>query len=399
MNNPERRPPSTTPPGSGLLALAPSGPKWAIIGIFLLLLTGAVAVARDFLLPIILAMMLTLVFTPLRRWLNRRGVPSWVCAVLIVLGIGAGVLGGVTALAQPVADWVSRGPEIGFQIERKLRDFRLPVQRVFDAVRQVDELTEVSDDQTPKVELRRSEFSDQITEILPEIATQLIFVLVLLFFLIVSGDMFYEKLVHVMPTFTDKRRAVRIALDIERTLSRYFSTISLINALLGVAVGLVMWALGMPTPVLFGLMAFVFNFIPYVGSIFGIIIATVIGLISLPTPFHALAAGGSYLLLTSIEGQFVTPYFVGRVLQMNTVIVFVAIAFWAWLWSVMGMIIAVPMLVVVRVLSDHIAALRPIGEFLSAQGSEPEPEPVSEPELVEEAEEIVEESEAGIQRS
>lgn len=382
----ERSPPFTTPPGSETQAPAPSVPGWALIGIFLLLFTGAVAVARDFLLPVVLALMLTLVFTPLRRWLNRLGVPSWACAVLVVVGLGGGILGGVTALAQPAADWVSRGPEIGFQIERKLRDLRLPIEKVLDAVHQIDELAEVSGEETPRVQLRSSGFSDQLTEVLPKIGTQLVFVLVLLFFLIVSGDMFYEKLVHVMPTFTDKRRAVRIALDIERTLSRYFSTISLINALLGVGVGLVMWALGMPTPVLFGLMAFIFNFIPYVGSIFGIIITTVIALVSLSTPFHALAAGGSYLLLTSIEGQFVTPYFVGRVLQMNTVIVFVAIAFWAWLWSVVGMIIAVPMLVVVRVLSDHIDTLRPIGEFLSARGTETEAEPEPANELVREEE-------------
>lgn len=368
-----------TPPAPAV-PRAPPVPGWAIIGIFLLLLLGAVALARNFLLPVVLALMLTLVFMPLRRWLNRLGVPSWVCALLVVLGLGGGILGGVTALAQPVADWVSQGPQIGFQIEKKLRDLRLPIERVVDAVRQLDELTEVSDhEETPKVEVRDTGFSIQMVEILPEIGAQLVFVLVLLFFLIVSGDMFYEKLVHVMPTFTDKRRAVRIALDIERTLSRYFSTITLINALLGLGVGLVMWAFGMPTPVLFGLMAFVFNFIPYVGSMVGIAITTMIALVALPTPFHALAAGGSYLLLTSIEGQLVTPYFVGRVLQMNTVIVFVAIAFWAWLWSVVGMIIAVPMLVVVRVFSDHIDALRPVGEFLSARGAETEPDEEAEP--------------------
>lgn len=368
-----------TPPAPAV-PRAPPVPGWAIIGIFLLLLLGAVALARNFLLPVVLALMLTLVFMPLRRWLNRLGVPSWVCALLVVLGLGGGILGGVTALAQPVADWVSQGPQIGFQIEKKLRDLRLPIERVVDAVRQLDELTEVSDhEETPKVEVRDTGFSIQMVEILPEIGAQLVFVLVLLFFLIVSGDMFYEKLVHVMPTFTDKSRAVRIALDIERTLSRYFSTITLINALLGLGVGLVMWAFGMPTPVLFGLMAFVFNFIPYVGSMVGIAITTMIALVALPTPFHALAAGGSYLLLTSIEGQLVTPYFVGRVLQMNTVIVFVAIAFWAWLWSVVGMIIAVPMLVVVRVFSDHIDALRPVGEFLSARGAETEPDEEAEP--------------------
>src|SRR5690625_3708174 len=140
-------------PGSEPMPPAPpaaSTARWAIIGIFLLLLTGAIALARNFLLPVVLAMMLTLVFTPLRRWLNRLGVPSWVCAVLVVVGLGSVVIGGVTVLAQPVADWASRGPQIGFQIERKLRDLRLPIERVADAFHQLDELAEVGDEEDRK---------------------------------------------------------------------------------------------------------------------------------------------------------------------------------------------------------------------------------------------------------
>jgi predicted PurR-regulated permease PerM len=213
-----------------------------------------------------------------------------------------------------------------------------------------------------------------VAALLPLIAAQAGLVLVLLFFLISSGDMFYEKLVHVMPTWTDKRRALRIAFEIERRLSRYLSTITLINALLGLCVAGVMWLIGMPTPLLFGLMAFMLNFIPYVGSVVGIVVSAVIGLISLPDPWMALIAGGSYFALTSLEGQFITPYFVGRVLQLNTVIVFVSIAFWAWMWSAVGMIIAVPTLVVIRVLCEHIESLEPLGDFLTARGAEIEPE-------------------------
>jgi predicted PurR-regulated permease PerM len=142
-----------------------------------------------------------------------------------------------------------------------------------------------------------------------------------------------------------------------------------------------MWAFKMPTPELFGLLAFLLNFIPYVGAVLGIVLSALIALITFPDPWMALLVGGTYLAITSIEGQLITPYFVGRVLQLNTVIVFLAIAFWAWLWTVVGMIIAVPMLVVVRVLAEHIDALEPLGDFLTARGAEampPEEDPKEE---------------------
>ena len=351
-------------------------PRWAIVGIFILLCVSGLAAARDFLVPVLMAFLLALVFTPLRRTMNRFGVPSWACAFVVIGGLLAGIGIGVLVLSQPISDWATRAPQIGSQIESKLRSLRQPVADIAEASKQIDELTEVASTspETPTVEVKQQGFTARIASMAPVVAAQVGFVLVLLFFLLASGDMFYEKLIHVMPTWTDKRRALRIAFDIERRLSRYLSTITLINALLGLSIAGAMWLIGMPTPLLFGLMAFMLNFIPYVGAVIGVAVSTVIGLISLPEPWMALLPGGAYLAVTSLEGQFVTPYFVGRVLQLNTVIVFLSIAFWAWLWSAVGMIIAVPTLVVIRVLCEHIDALEPLGDFLTARGAEVEPE-------------------------
>ena len=349
-------------------------PRWPIIGIFLLLCIAAFAMASEFLMPVILAFLLMLVFTPLRRSLNRLGVPSPVCALLVLAALSTAIGMGVLMLTEPITNYVAEAPQIGRDIESKLRSLRAPVAQIAEASAQIDELTAgESDPATPTVEVKEQGMSAKLASMAPSIAAQAAFVLVLLFFLIASGDMFYEKLVHVMPTLTDKRRALRIVFDIERRLARYLSTITLINALLGVSVGLAMWMYDMPTPELFGLLAFLLNFVPYVGAVIGIAVSTLIALISFPDPWMSLLVGGTYLALTSIEGQLVTPYFVGRVLQLNTVIVFVSIAFWAFLWSVVGMIIAVPMLVVVRVFAEHIDALEPLGDFLTARGLESGP--------------------------
>jgi predicted PurR-regulated permease PerM len=132
-----------------------------------------------------------------------------------------------------------------------------------------------------------------------------------------------------------------------------------------------MWAFGMPAPAFFGLIGFLLNFIPYIGAVAGAAAAFVVALVSLAGFFSAFLVAGSYIALTSIEGQMITPMMVSRKLEMNTVVVFLAVALWAWLWSVVGMIVAVPLLVVMRVLCDHIPGMERLGNFLG--GDDPPP--------------------------
>jgi hypothetical protein len=208
----------------------------------------------------------------------------------------------------------------------------------------------------------------------PAVLTQFMFTLILLLFILSSGDMFYEKLVHVLPTFKDKRQAMRIAHDIERKLSRYLLTITLINAALGTVVAVAMWLLGMPSPAVFGVMAFLLTYVPYLGAIAGIAVVSGIALLTFDSTGWVATVGGVYLLISSIEGQFVTPYFVGRSLRLNTVVVFIAVSFWAWLWSAVGLLVAVPLLVAINTFCQHIDALNGFGKFLSERHAEKETE-------------------------
>jgi len=345
--------------------------RWAIIGLFLLAIVGAIAIARDFLVPVVLAFLLALVFSPVRRWLERRGVPPALSALGIVLILLMLLLTLVGGLATPISGWLDDAPRYAQEVEYKLRSLFGAAEAVMKAKEQVDQMTAGSGgEQATEVVVRDTGALVNFAFNAPVIAAQAFFVLVLLFLVLASGDMFYEKVVHVMPTFKDKRRAMRIAHDIERKLSQYLFTITIINAGLGVAIGLVMGAIGMPYPVVFALLGFTFNFVPYVGAIAGVFIATVVGLITFDSAFYAFLAGGLYFLLTSAEGQFVTPYFVGRKLRMNVVVVFLAVAFWAWLWSIMGMLLAVPLLVTVRAFCEHIPQLQPLGNFLSPRHEE-----------------------------
>ncbi|HEX2152190.1 MAG TPA: AI-2E family transporter [Stellaceae bacterium] len=371
-------PGETPPPEQALAAAEPTRahppPSWAAIGIFLLLLLAGMAYAREFLMPVALAFLLALVFSPVRRFLNRRGLPSWLSTTLIVGALLAVVIAGILVLSGPVSDWINRAPSIFSDLQTKMRALRGVAATVAEVGNQVDNITKspTAGPQAPEVVVRQPGIAASLAWIAPLFIAQIVFVLVLLFFLLSSGDMIYEKIVHVLPTLTDKKRAVRIARDIELKLSTYLFTITVINAGLGVATGVVMWAIGMPNPLLFGVGAFAFNYIPYAGAAAGVALATIVGLISGDGLWLGVVAGSSYLMLTTVEGQLITPYFVGRQLRLNTVVVFLSIALWAWLWSVVGMIVATPLLVAVRTFCEYIPSLEGVGSFLSARGEEQE---------------------------
>lgn len=274
------------------------------------------------------------------------------------------------ALAVPISDWINNAPQIERKIEFRMNEVSGPFSGFFAAKEQLDSMTNPDSSEVQKVEVQDSNLSSKIMALVPTIVTQFVFTLVLLLFLLASGDMFYEKIVHVMPTLHDKRRAISITRDMERKLSHYLFTITMINAGLGVAIAIAMWSLGMPSPLIFGIFAFLFNFVPYLGALAGIIIAAMVALVSFDWLGWPLIVAGTYFILTTLEGQLVTPYFVGRNLRINTVVVFLTISFWAWLWSVVGMIVAVPLLVAIKTLSEHIDGLKPLGHFLSERYAE-----------------------------
>ncbi len=222
----------------------------------------------------------------------------------------------------------------------------------------------------------------------PDIAGQIVFTLVLLFFMLSAGDLLYLKIVQSFETMKDKRAAYLALREIEDRLGTYLGAITMVNLGLGVAIGLAMWAWGMPSPILFGVAGFVLNYIPYIGAILGTVVSAMVALLVFDDLWYPIMVGLTFLGLTAIEGQFVTPYFVSRRLQLNEVVVFLTVALWAWLWSILGMVVAVPVLVVLRVLADHIPGLEKFGNFLA--GEDP---PELEDEDEDEARELVDEGE------
>jgi predicted PurR-regulated permease PerM len=341
----------------------------AIVGIFLILLTGALFYARDFVLPVILALLVTLTFMPAVRYLSRRGLPPALSAVLLVIAIGAVTAGGAVVLADPVSEMIEKAPEFAASLQQRIGGLEGPLGRLVDASEQLRGLAESAGggEQAQKVVIAEPGIVAILAETLSGIGATLAATLILAVFLLSSGDLFLQKIVRALPTLHDKKRSLRIVRDVEAEVSRYLVTITAINIGFGIAVGLAMWVIGMPNPLLWGIAAALLNYIPYVGTLAGVVLTGAVGLVVFPTLGGALIAPAAYIVINLIENTAVTPVVLGRRLELNAVAILVALAFAGWMWGIVGAVIAVPLLVVVKVFCDHFEGLATFGDFLSEE--------------------------------
>jgi predicted PurR-regulated permease PerM len=348
----------------------------SIVGIFVILVVAALFLAKEVLLPIALAIMITLTLSPVVRLLARYRVPEWASSLAIMVALVGGVAAGAYYLSGPVSGWIDGAPQTGRQLREKLDSMRKPMDAAVNASKQVEEITAGSEDPTvQKVVVQQPGLVQRAAGSAVSVVTTAGVTIVLMFFLLATGRLFYEKLVRVLPTMTEKKRAIRVLHTVEEEVSHYLLTITLINAGLGAVISAVMWALGMPNPLLWGVMAALLNYVPYVGALVGLVVVAIVALVSFDSAGAAMVVPALYFACTTIEGQIVTPMLLGKRFEMNPVMVFLTVVVWGWLWGAPGALMAVPLLVSLRVLCDHFEGLASLGEFLGGPRTEPrEPE-------------------------
>jgi predicted PurR-regulated permease PerM len=316
----------------------------SIIGIFVILLIGALYFARGFFLPVMLALLVTLTFSPMVRYLRRHGVPSVVSAVLLVIAM-FGAFGGAAAyLSDPVSQVIADAPIIAQRMEERFAPLREPLRKMMSASAQLEELADASGATVEKVTVAQPGLAAWAADTLGGLSTTLGATLVLVVFLLSSGDLFLHKLVRVLPSFSIKKLSVRVVHDIEFEVSRYLLTITAINIGFGAVIALSMAVLGMPNALLWGAAATALNFIPYVGAAIGTCATLIAALITYGSFGPALLPPAAYLLFHTLESAFVTPLVVGKRLELNVVVIFISLAFWSWMWGIVGALIAVPIL-------------------------------------------------------
>jgi predicted PurR-regulated permease PerM len=338
-----------------------------LTGIFVLLVFYTLYFARDFILPVVLAFLLTFLLAPVVRGLHRIRVPETIGAALVILAVLSGVVYGVYSLSGPAGDWIERAPEGLRRVERRVRDLQRPVAEVREAAEEVQEQVEemAGQQRSPtEVQVEGQTLTGVVLTQTQAFLAGAVVTIILLYFLLASGDLFLRKLVRVLPRLSDKKAAIEIARDMEDHISKYMVTMTLINVGLGIAVGGAMRLAGMPNPVLWGVAAAIANFVPYLGPVVTLGMIALVSLLTFEDLGRALVAPALYLGLNAVEGYIVTPMLLGRRLLLNPVVIFMGIIFWGWLWGIPGALLAVPILVSFKIFCDHIEPLSPIAEFL-----------------------------------
>ena len=330
---------------------------------------AALAIGREFFIPVALAFCFHALLRPIVRSLERWKLPAWLGATIVVLGSIALAIGAGWALSAPVGNFMERAPASIARAREKLRAMGSPFQRVTDAAAGKDSTAKPSQQAEPPPSA--AEPSPPV----PPLFTALLGrgtlfvagaaqVLLLLYLMLAAGNMLFRKLVRVFPGPDEKRTFSDVFHETESIVARYLVVTALINAGQGVAVGLAMWAIGMPDPLMWGLLTFVLEFIPYLGGAINVGLLLITGFTTFSTTGHILLAPALYLVITTLQNNVVSPYAYGGRLKLNPVAVMICVMFWWFIWGIPGVFLSIPIAATLKVLGDQVPRLAPLAELL-----------------------------------
>lgn len=335
----------------------------AITALLVLAVFYTLYITRELSLPIVLALLLAFLLSPLVRGLIRAHVPRPLAAAVVVLSLLATTVYGLYALSEPASLWLQKSPQLLNDLERKLRPIKEKVKEVDKAAEQVEKIAR-PDQPRQAVEVRERGVRELLLVGTQTLVTSLLIMFFLLYFLLATGDRLFQRLLDLMPSVSARKDALEIARRIERNVSAYLGTMALINVVFGAVIALTMHLLGMPNPMLWGVLAAALNFVPYLGPLVMTAILTVVALLTFEAIGDALLIPAAFVVLNQIEGDMLTPWLLGHRLSLNPLAIFLGLVFWAWLWGAVGAFLAVPILVTVKVICDSVDRFAPVGALL-----------------------------------
>ena len=331
---------------------------WRLSALVATLGMGALAVVaglyfgRSILLPVVAGVIVGITLSPAVKFGARYRVPAAVSAVLVVMLVVALVATLITFFAAPLTEWIARAPEVGSVMAEKLHVLDYPLSVVHDIKGAIAKATGAT--ATVSVETTTTEFVGQALGVItPAISQFVVFFGTLLFFLVTSTRL-RQKLVVYFVTREARLRMLRIWNDIEENLVRYVATMSAINLGLGVVTAVMLALIGFPNPISFGLLAFALNYVPYIGPAIVALVLAGVGLVSQTSLAQGLLAPALFVAIATLEGHIITPNVIGRRMTLNPFLVFLALAFWTWLWGPIGAFLAVPILIISFVVLGHL---------------------------------------------
>ena len=339
----------------------------AVVGLFVLGLFYALYTARAVLLPVVIAALLSLLLMPFKRALERARLPPALAAAVLALGLASLLATAFLALTEPASGWFRTLPSVARDLEIKLR----PLQEIFEEVNQAAAEVEKRVEQMTPGESTEAQPTPNAPGLFTNLligtqtfVVQLALVIFLVYFFLASSDVLLKNFIHALPRLRDKVKAMKIVDTIQHDVSRYLATITLMNMALGTAVALAMHLLEMPNPLLWGVMAATLNFLPYIGALTTLVVVTGVAVLTFDEGARVLLVSGTFLTLTTLEGQILTPTVLGHRLSLNPLVVFIGIVWWGWLWGISGALIAVPLMVAIKIVFDQIDGLERFGAVM-----------------------------------
>jgi predicted PurR-regulated permease PerM len=353
---------NSLPSGAG------GGARTRSIALVCLALTAVLAglyAMRGVFIPLTFAVMLYFLLRGTVRKLVRIHIPR-ILASALVLGTAITVLTVATLhLAAPAAAWAQRLPHAVQELEAKSRTWRLPLEQASRGLLAVRKMADVEGaEKVPRVAVVRPGWLQGFVEGAAELTSQFALTIVAAFFLLLDGDSLFDRLFHLAPSFSNRRRASTLVSEVGTRMSQYLRAVTLINFGLGAVIAVSFFLLGMPNPVLWGVLAAVLTYIPYLGPAVGIALVALASFVTFPTAASAAAPPLVYFAFASLEGNLVTPLVLGHSFRISPLVVFVWLSLWVWLWGVAGAILAVPMLMLIKIVCDESPSLAGLGYFL-----------------------------------
>lgn len=340
--------------------------SFALTAILVLLVLVVLYFSGEVILPILFAFLLNLLLQPAMNALIKVHVPKTMAALFIILLFVGAVAGIVFSLSGPATAWIAKAPESIARLEERLSAITLPVAIFQKASQDVEKFAGGQGGDAASVSLKGPGLGSVLFSGARTMVAEFATMTLLLFFLLRSGDLFLRRIVEILPTLSDKKQAVDISREITRNISGYLVTITLMNGAVGIATGVATYLFGLSNPVLWGVLAFVLNYILILGPLSGVAILFLAGLLTFDTLWLAFLPAATYLAIHGTEGA-VTPLLLARRFELNPVLVIISLVFWFWMWGIAGALLAVPLLASFKIICDRIRPLMALGHFVGGE--------------------------------
>jgi predicted PurR-regulated permease PerM len=324
--------------------------QFATVGIFFVVFCAVLDLARNLLLPVVSAFVIGSMLGPLSGLASRYRIPSWLSASLLLIAFVGLVSLVITLLSAPLVEWIGKAPDIGNMIHDKLQLFDRPLAALRDMR---NALLPPGKDGGLQIDVGASVVAPVLTVLSPAVGELVVFFGTLFFFLMGRNDM-RRFLVQVFQDREVRLRILRILNDVEQSLTSYLTLVTIINFIVGIGTAVIAYFAGLPNVAVWAVLAFVLNYVPYLGPLVTSIVLFAVGIVTFPTLTQAVVAPACFVALATLEGHFITPSIMGRRLTLNPLNVFLALAFWTWLWGPIGAFLAVPLLITALVTLKHL---------------------------------------------